>query len=448
MSKIFFIASNVAEEPYVVYPLGMGVVSNALMNAGHEVVQYDFLERGKSLSELLERVMKYEPDFICVSIRNIDGCDSLAPVGSWFLDNIKQIVDTVRQVCNAPMICGGPGFSIMPEKILNFIGADYGVEGEGERAICDLISALEHGENPPKIIDGSSFPLLGDDQASSIYLPELVNFYQAGSGIMGVQTKRGCPFKCSYCTYPLIEGRQFRPRNPIRVVDDLEKLQQAHGCNQFFFTDSVFNDKDGHYLEVVKELIRRNLGVKWGSFFSPRSADLDKLPMMLASGLSNIELGTDGACDTTLKAMRKGFTFDDVYRFNEACVDRKIPVAHYIVFGGPDESMATVREGIENIATLRSCVVFSNIGLRILPGTPLQQRAIKEGLIGPKDDLLRPVYYISPMLDAAELEQELTIKFKRDITRVFPPSEGIRGMNLAKKHGLNGVIWDTLIKFD
>jgi len=103
---------------------------------------------------------------------------------------------------------------------------------------------------------------------------------------------------------------------------------------------------------------------------------------------------------------------------------------------------------LHNIATLRSCVVFSNIGLRILPGIPLQQRAIKEGIISPRDDLLRPVYYISPMLDAAELERELITKFKRDLTRVFPPSKGIKGVKLVRKLGLNGVLWDNLIKFD
>lgn len=437
-----------AEEPYPVYPLGMGVVSRVLVDAGHEVLQYDFLVCGKSLFDLRDQVSRFKPDFVCVSIRNVDGADSLTPESSWFLDTSREAVHAVKKICDAPVICGGPGFSIMPGSILEFVGGDYGVSGEGEGVICELISTLEQGGIPHKITDGSSSFRGDGDQGSAIYLPDMVDFYQARSGIMGVQTKRGCPFKCTYCTYPLIEGRQFRPRNPVRVVDDLERLLQEQGCDHFFFTDSVFNDRDGHYIKVVEELIGRDLGIKWGGFFSPRSKDLDKLQMMVESGLTAIELGTDGACDITLKGMRKGFTFDDVWQFNEACVDLKIPVAHFIVFGGPDETMETVRQGIENIATLRSCVVFSYIGLRILPGTPLRLRAIKDGVIGANDDLLRPVYYVSPKVNKSDMEQLLTAEFKPDSTRLFPPSEGVRLMNLAKRCGLNGVIWDTLIKFD
>jgi lipid biosynthesis B12-binding/radical SAM protein len=448
MSRIFFIAANTSEEPYAVYPLGMSVVTHSLRNAGHEVIQYDFLHHGKSLTELTDRLLAFGPDFICVSIRNVDGCDSTAPEGSWYLGTTKEIVDQVKKVSNVPMICGGPGFSVMPERILEFLQADYGISGEGETALCDLIARLERGERPQAITQGGAFSLVGDGQAPAAYDPELVEFYQDKGGVIGVQSKRGCPFKCSYCSYPLIEGRRFRQRNPIAVVDDVERLQQLHGCDQFFFTDAVFNDGARQYLGLVEELIKRNLGIHWSSYFSPRAADLDKLAMMKESGLSHVELGTDAASNATLKGMQKGFTFEDVFRFNEACVELRLPIAHFIIFGGPDETMETVYEGIENIAKLKSSVVFPFLGARILPGTPLYHRAIADKIIAPEDDLLRPVYYFSPQVDKAEMEQALADAFKRDQTRMFPHYKVSKLSQMARQLGLKGELWERLIRYD
>jgi lipid biosynthesis B12-binding/radical SAM protein len=448
VSRIFFIAANTSEEPYAVYPLGMSVVTYALRDAGHEVFQYDFLHRGKSLTDLTTRLHAFKPDFICVSVRNVDGCDSTAPEGSWYLGATKDIIDEVKKVSNVPIICGGPGFSVMPERILLFLQADYGISGEGETALCDLIARLESGERPEKITQGGAFPLAGDGQLPAAYDADLVEFYQQRSGVMGVQSKRGCPFKCSYCTYPLIEGRHFRQRNPVAVVDDIERLQRRHGCNQFFFTDAVFNDASRQYLGVVEELIKRDLGIRWSSYFSPRAADLDKLALMKESGLSHVELGTDAASDVTLKGMQKGFTFEDVFRFNAACVELRIPIAHFIIFGGPDETMETVLEGIDNIARLKSSVVFPFLGARILPDTPLYHRAIEDKIIEPQDDLLRPVYYFSPGVDRAAMEQALSEAFKRDSTRLFPHYKVAKLSQMAWQLGLNGELWDRLISYE
>ncbi|OVE77997.1 lipid biosynthesis B12-binding/radical SAM protein [bacterium F16] len=445
MSKVFFIATNTTLEPYPVYPLGMAVVSQALLNAGHTVEQFDFLASGKSITALNERVSSFLPDFICLSMRNIDNVDSFA--SEWYLDNVRDIIHDIRTSCDVPVICGGPGFSIMPEKVLAYIGGNYGVQGEGEEAVIEIIDTLNRGDTPDPITYATLAPLGPDAQAAGCYIADYVDFYENASGIINLQTKRGCPFKCTYCSYPTIEGNVFRPRNPIDVVDDVERLQQEFGANDFFFTDSVFNDKDRHYVSVVEELIRRNLGIRWGSFFTPRSKDLELLPMLKESGLYAVELGTDASSDTTLRAMKKGFTFDDVIAFNQACVDNKIPVGHFIIFGGPGETMETLQEGLDNISKLAACVVFGFAGIRILPNTTLHQQAIDEGVIAADNDLLEPAYYTSPHINYDEMNTLITQTWLGNRTRVFPPSEGRQKMKIMKNFGFNGILWDGLIRF-
>lgn len=262
-------------EPYPVYPLGMAVVSTALTKSGHDVEQFDFLASGKSIDSLREKASAFSPDYICLSMRNIDNVDSFTSDTEWYLDSVRELIREARSGCDGPVICGGPGFSIMPEKILDYIGGDYGVQGEGEEAVVEILNTLSRGETPNRITFATQSPLGPNSQESGTYVTDYVDFYENESGIINVQTKRGCPFTCTYCTYPSIEGSVFRPRNPIHVVDDIERLQQEHGANDFFFTDSVFNDKDRHYVKVVEEIIKRNVKIRWGSFFTPRSKDLN-----------------------------------------------------------------------------------------------------------------------------------------------------------------------------
>ena len=66
--------------------------------------------------------------------------------------------------------------------------------------------------------------------------------YYERYGIESVQTKRGCPLRCDYCTYPIIEGRVGRLRTPSAVVDEMFlALDQHPDINHFFIVDSVFN---------------------------------------------------------------------------------------------------------------------------------------------------------------------------------------------------------------
>ena len=447
MSKVFFIAANTTLEPYPVYPLGMAVVSSALKNAGHKVQQFDFLASGRSFPSMKEKISIFKPDVVCLSMRNIDNVDSFTSDTEWYLDGVKEIIHEVRACADVPIVCGGPGFSIMPNVILDYIGGDYGVQGEGEAAAVEILHKLSHGKIPDRITSAEQSPLGPDDQESGTYVSDIVDFYETESGIIGLQTKRGCPSKCTYCSYPTIEGSVFRPRNPIQVVDDIERLQEKFEANDFFFTDSVFNDRDRHYVKVVEEIIKRKVNIRWGSFFTPRSQDLDLLPLLKESGLYAVELGTDASSDTTLRAMKKGFLFDDVFAFNQACVDHQIPVAHFIIFGGPEETMDTLQEGLENIDKLPSCAVFGFSGIRIFPGTSLHMQAIAEGIVGAEDDLLKPVHYISPDIDYDEMNEAIAQAWLGDRSRVFPPAEGRRMMNVMKNFGFNGILWDGLIRF-
>lgn len=445
MASILLISSNTNVEPYPVYPIGMSVIAGALQRAGHAVMQYDMLASGDSLEHLKMQITDFAPDYVGISIRNVDNVDSFTSHTNGYINKVRHIVETVKRF-NIPVLAGGAGFSLLPEEILDFIGADFGVVGEGERKMVRLVESLEQGLEAGKI-HGKEMGIPGPEIPAPLWDPALLKFYLAESGVLNVQTKRGCDRCCSYCTYPFLEGRKMRFRPPRDVADELETLC-GYGAEHFFFTDSVFNDRSGHYLQVAEEIIRRKLHIKWCAFFQPQKIAQEEITMLKHSGMEAVEVGTDATSDATMRGLCKDFTFDEVADFNERMIEQKVPCAHFVIFGGPNETMDTVHEGIANMNSLRNCVVFPFSGIRLHKGTSLFTRAVKEGLIAPEQPLLKPFYYFSPLLDKDEMNAALITGFKKRRDRLFPPDEGQQRINIMKKFGFRGILWDQLIKFD
>ena len=417
--RILLISSNTEVSPYPVYPLGMGIIAHALTTAGHHVRQFDFLERGASLDSMGREIALYNPALIGISIRNIDNVNLVNE--RYYIGAVQDIVQKIRKLSTARVLLGGAGFSLMPERILRETGADYGIVGEGERLIVDFVKNAEAGMYPEK-------PLLGpfrteDDEEirSAAYDEQLLAYYLKSGNIVSVQTKRGCPHRCVYCTYPLLEGHHLRARKAASVVDDIELLRNRYNAKRLFFVDSIFNDDEGFYLELMEEMIRRKVNIQWTAFFKPDGLNEEAVKLMKNTGLAGAEIGADAACDVTLKKMGKRFTFQDIVASNGLFARYGISVSNSFMFGGPGETEETVTEGIKNIQSLHKALNIIFMGIRILPNTPLARIAEREAIISADSDMLKPVYYISPAVDKTWLKTTLTAAFQNTRHCIFPP---------------------------
>lgn len=442
MKRILLVSSNITKEPYPVYPLGLAYIASALVNAGHDIEQFDYLASGESEEQFVTRLTTYAPDYVCISIRNLDNCDSLCNTG--YPEIARRIVNMVRAISTSPIIVGGPGFSIIPEELMTYTGADYGIVGEGEVLLCKLISDLSDGKTPKRLTRSSEL-IHGADMISPLYSEKMIPFYMEKSGMINIQTKRGCSHGCIYCSYPTLEGTRYRCRDPKAVVDDLERVITNHNLDSFFFTDSVFNDDGGHYLLVVEEIIRRKLSLRWCCYMRPKGVGRTELALMKRSGLYAVELGTDAASDALLSSLGKGFSFADALAVNRDCVKEGIPCAHFVMFGGPGETIKTVVEGLENLNKLESTVVFAYSGIRILPGTLLHARAVKDRVLDESAEMREAVYYQSPSVDAVIMNKLILKSFKNRRDRIFPPSAGQEKLNVMHRFGCRGLLWDSLV---
>lgn len=387
-------------EPYPVYPIGLDYVLHAI-SPPHQVKTIDMNEV-KSSSALAEILSQYLPDIIGLSIRNIDNTDE-ANVKT-FIGNIRELIAVIRQHSKGFIILGGSGFTILPIEFMTRLDADFGIIGEGERLQL-LLRALERNERVediPGIVTRNSQATFTEPWSRSFergvlpdhsYLP----FYLKRGGMLNVQTKRGCPFKCVYCTYPHIEGTHFRFAEPAEVAKTARMLQDA-GARYLYITDSTFNGNYEHSLEVAAAFRKAGISIPWGGFFTPTAPPPDYYTILAHAGLKHVEFGTESLADRVLASYGKPFHADDVFISHREALSAGLHVAHYLMTGGPGENEDTLRETLANADRLEKTVFFIFNGIRLYPHTTLYNLAIKEEQIERHCDLLEPVFYWSPSL--------------------------------------------------
>lgn len=446
--RIAIISANTHKDPYPVYPLATAYLKSYIENKMEGYV-VDVLDMNMLSDEGLRQYFETSsPLCVCVSIRNVDGANSLSREG--FLPEYKALIVKVRALSSAPLVVGGAGFSIFPEVFMQELGADYGVKGEGEEPLCALIKAIENGggfdEIPSLYIGnrGSTKMRSYVGTPRAVYDSKLVEYYWKESGMLNIQTKRGCPYECVYCTYPIIDGRKVRTVDVESIVETIAKAKRDYGASYWFFTDSVFNIGSRYNEELAEALIKSNLNISWGAYFTPLIISDSHIKLFKQSGLTHIEFGTESFCDETLKAYGKRFTFSDVVNASEIALKYGVYYSHFLILAGWGETTENLRLTIDNSRHLKHTVIFPYVGMRIYPGTKLHINAVKEGVLDYDDNLMEPRYYITSGFDLAQ-----TRKMAMDTGKawVFPDAEqDAMLLTLKYKRNKKGPLWEYLRK--
>jgi radical SAM superfamily enzyme YgiQ (UPF0313 family) len=220
--------------------------------------------------------------------------------------------------------------------------------------------------------------------------------YYAQGGMANLQTKRGCHYKCTYCAYPVIEGRGMRTRTPAAIAAEVRTLLDDHGVDQFFVVDSVFNAPRGWAERVCEALRPFGRRIRWSCFVAPGNFSAELLDLMLDAGCQSLDFGTDAASPATLRAYRKHFNVDDVRAVSRLCHERAVPFQHSLVFGGEGETWDTIEETIAVMDECRPTAVSAMCGVRVYPDTPLAETLLARGEIPGVETLYAPWFYRSP----------------------------------------------------
>ncbi|HNW27977.1 MAG TPA: radical SAM protein [Spirochaetota bacterium] len=424
MKKVLLVNTNTEQSPYPVPPLGLCLIAG-ILEKNYDVRIYDgAFDAGKGLPDM---IAEFGPDYIGVSIRNIDDMDLLDPTN--YIDPIREkFIKPIRNAANVPLILGGSAFSIFPEYFMDYYNADYGIFGEAETAFPLLLQRLDAGgdmSDVPSVFSRDSknhtlraadFPM-GEVPFSNIDLRIDYTPYRARSSYP-VQTKRGCSHRCIYCTYNCIEGYRYRTRPPELIAEEISQASDRLGQVTFEFVDSTFNDPPGHAEAVCREIIRLGLTVRLRTMgINPCNTSPELFMLMRKAGFAQIDCTPDTASPSMLASLGKNFTHADLKNAARIIRETDMPTMWFFIFGGPGETAETIDESFDFIdeCISRKDMVHMTCGMRIYPGTALHRRALDDGIVGPGDDLTETRFYISPRLG-----QDRLIKIINDKSRARP----------------------------
>jgi radical SAM superfamily enzyme YgiQ (UPF0313 family) len=380
-------------------------VAAATQRAGHDVAMVDLKTEKDARSLLKEAIEGFHPEIIGISVRNIDDQNMQNP--RFLLNPVKEIVAECRNLSEARIVLGGAGYSIFPGSSLSFLGADMGIQGEGEAVFPALIERIERGA------DLSGLPglyLRGHDlQCKRIFTKNLDALPLPDIGLwslpsqreglwMPVQTRRGCPLGCSYCSTGTIEGRALRRHSPVTIVEWIERWREAGVC-QFYFVDNTFNLPPSYAKEICRKLIDRSLDVRWWSILYPKYVDKELVELMTRAGCTQVSMGIESGSERILKNMNKRFTLNEVRQISDMLSERGIKQMGFLLIGSPGETRETIEESLAFADSLKLDNLKITVGVRIYPHTYLAKKAIDKGVISFHDDLLFPRFYLEKGLD-------------------------------------------------
>lgn len=413
-ARVLLVSTNRERQPYPVVPNGLACVASALDAAGHQVRFLDLCFARNPVAAAGETARGLQPDIVGVSVRNIDNSDAIAL--RHYTPEARDILRELRRSApQAKLVAGGAAFGVAPEALFRDLQVDYAVAGDGERASVALVDALVAGrpaESIPGLVRARNgtvaFTPPGEDaDLDSLPRPQLHRWidlarYERHGATVPIQTKRGCVYKCIYCTYRNVEGWGYRTREPELVADEIAELRSKAGVHHFDFVDSTFNSPPGHAIQVCEAIARRRPGVQLDTTnFTPATASNELLTAMKAAGFRTLGITAESASDPVLERLEKGFTAAKAREVAERVEHHGIRTLWIFLVGGPGESPQTLEETLGFAAWRlgRGDAVYLTVGLRIYPGTTLHRIAIREGVVAADSTLLDPAFYFSGELD-------------------------------------------------
>jgi radical SAM superfamily enzyme YgiQ (UPF0313 family) len=408
--RVLLISSNRLRLIVPPLPLGLASVAAALAPE-HPVKVLDFMFLDDPLGELKRAVADFKPEVVGISVRNIDNQASRDPVS--YFPEIKDLVERVRGWTPAPIILGGAGFSVMPREFMAYAAPDFGIAGEGEEALGAFLAAYPAGAwervpgllwweagvlrlNPPhRVPELARLPA----PALEYFTPRLYEESQGSAklpGMLPVQSRRGCPMRCIYCTTPRLEGRQVRAWDPEQVAGWLKTWHQKWGLTRFYFVDNMFNCPAEYARRLCRAIRDLKLPLEWACLLNPAFPDRELIDLIRAAGGTMVQVGNESGSELVLSNLGKGFSRRQVEATLEMLTAAGLPFTCFLLLGGPGETKDTVKESVAFLEQYQPRLVNLTVGIRIHPGLPIHKIALAEGVVAPDDNLLWPKFYLAP----------------------------------------------------
>jgi anaerobic magnesium-protoporphyrin IX monomethyl ester cyclase len=409
---------QIQREDIIVPPLGLAYIASLLETSGHRVEIIDAFALQQTWEIFETGIKDRTPDII--------GLSGMTPV----IDNTIRAAGICRKYCRY-LVAGGPHVTVFVQKIFQQIPElDFAVYGEGEYTFLELANALEKGAdlsgikglatregvNQPrelsKTLDAMPFP------AKHLLPTDCYRYPFAKNGrVTTMFTSRGCPYHCKFCDKSVF-GSIWRLRSAKNVVDEIEEIVNEYKIHYIVIYDDLFTVNKGRVIEICKDILQRDLNVKWKCEGRVDLVDEDALKWMKKAGCSMIAYGVESGNQKSLDYLNKKITIQQIEQAFEMTRRAGIKTMSYFILGIPVETFDEALHTIDFAKKIKTDFAQFSI-LSPFPGTELYDEAVSKGLYreisaqNPMDkDLKRPVI-ISENWSENQLKEIVKIAHRR-----------------------------------
>lgn len=364
----------------------------------HIYSQYQLPRLGGVLLATIMKQNGYEAKALYMSSREVISRQVKAD-----LVGISTITSTARSAYElgdwfcargTPVVYGGPHATFLPEEALQH--GDYVITGEGEAGLPLLAEALNgrgtRGAVPGLVwredgITRSNPPAPPIEDLDSLPFPDFtlldmgprtkMGIQGAGKSTIPMQTSRGCPFDCTFCSVTGMFGRGYRHRSTASIVAELVRYNPKQHI--IFFYDDNFAANPRKTKELLREMVRRRLGFEWSTQVrSDVARDPEMLDLMVRAGCTSLYIGFESVDPQSLREMKKNQSVEDIRFAIREIRRRGVHVHGMFVFGfdsdTPESARATVDFALaEKVDTVQFMI------LTPLPGSGFYARMLAEG---------------------------------------------------------------------
>lgn len=335
--------------------LGVLILAAVARQRGYRVHLVDAKPQGTSIEETSRQIAALRPDYLGLSATTIS------------VTNASRIAARVRElVPGVVTILGGPHVSAIPERTLEaFDSIDYGISGEGEISLFDLLERLEDGR-PIDPVAGLAYRRDGKVQANPRapylddldelpmpawdLLPDFPHRFQPSlftyprTPVATIITSRGCPFSCSFCDRST-SGKKGRMHGVDAVVRMCRHLVGL-GVQHILFVDDLFTVRKQRVVEMCEAFLDNGFTFSWSCSSHPNLLDAATMRLMKRAGCWQIAYGIESGSQRVLDVVKREVRIPKMRETLRMTREAGIRTKGYLMIGHPTEGVDSLEENL------------------------------------------------------------------------------------------------------
>lgn len=403
---------------------GVRSLSSYLKKHGHEVISIFFAKFEYYNTFSIERFTQipFQRDILNL----LNKCD-LIGVSCYSYNSFETVyIIKILKYLNVPIVWGGVHATLCPDDCLNY--TDIVCIGEGESALLELIEKLEKGKDiyntlnfwfrkEDSIISNPVRPLLEMDVIpcpdfsfkdqyifnGHVIVPQRPEHHRE---ILFYSTSYGCSFKCSFCANLSLQNisnpdNKKKKYTPVIRKKSIEKIiEELLEITSYFkklkcicFGDDLFLSRSLGEIEKFSFFYKEKIKIPFTCITAPTTVSDKKLKILVSAGLYFVSMGIQTGSERINKEIyNRNISNEKVLKsakiLHKYSERMGYPPSFDFIIENPYETKEDIIETIKLLQKLPKPFGFQTCSLQFFPNTELYNKAVKDGLINDKKEVI------------------------------------------------------------